>query len=184
MIRQATKQDAEAIVKLIMLAIEDIAYQQTGYDTDERAAKQLLEYVLQPNNRFSLEYITVIEIDGELAGMMLCYKGDEENVLYAPIIQQLESRLGKPIQLDKEADPGEYYIDAIAVFPSFQGKGVASQLLQHAEVLAKQHNMRKTSLNVDMENKRAYDVYVKKGYRETKQITINQAPFRHMIKQL
>lgn len=184
MIRQAIKQDAEAIVQLIMLAIGDIAYQQTGYDNDEMAAKQLLEYVLQPNNRFSLEYITVVEMQGELAGMMLCYTGDEEDSLYAPIARQLEERLGQPVQLDKEAEPGEYYIDAIAVFPSFQGMGIASQLLQHAEDLARKHALDKTSLNVDIDNERAFEVYVKKGYRETKQIIINRAPFRHMIKLL
>jgi len=184
MIRQAKERDAEAIVELIMLAIDDIANQLTGYDNDIAIKAQLLEYVLQPHNRFSLEYITVFEVQNQIAGMMLCYKGDDEASLYAPTAKHLEQRLGHPIQLDSEADPGEYYIDAIAVFPQFQGKGIASQLLQYAEVIAKQQLLDKTSLNVDIDNNQAYGVYVKKGYVETKQITINKSPFRHMIKSL
>ncbi|WP_081394632.1 GNAT family N-acetyltransferase [Latilactobacillus curvatus] len=62
---------------------------------------------------------------------------------------------------DKEAQPGEWHIDTIAVVPQARGKGVGSKLLAACESVAKANHKQIISLNVDFNNPGAKN-YTKK----------------------
>lgn len=184
MIRQARKEDAHAVVPLIALAIEDLIYPLTGQSTEHEALATLERYYLEENNRFSYDLIAVDEQDDQIAGMILCYYGKDMKQLYSSCEQEISERLGKEITFDLEADEDEYYIDALAVHPHYQGKGIASALMLYSEQRAISDGVYKIGLNVDFENPNAEQVYKKKGYVADKKILLDHSPYWHMVKQL
>lgn len=115
--------------------------------------------------------------------MILCYPGSDAEALYRPIVERLREKTGDPwLTIDDEADDGEFYIDAFAVFPAFEGRGYGRELIAAAEEWAVASGIRKVALNVDVENDKAHTMYVKLGFEEDKRIRINGHAFRHMTK--
>ncbi|WP_256756717.1 GNAT family N-acetyltransferase [Cohnella sp. WQ 127256] len=182
-IKLALPENAAPIAKLILLAIDDIANQLTGEMEESNVLKQLEAFITTDGNRFSCDCILVKEINNEPVGMILCYHGSHAAQLYTPVIDHLIKKSGDPsITIDDEADIDEYYIDAIAVSPSFQGQGIAKQLIAAAELRAIDMGYDKIALNVDQTNEGAHALYVKLGYKADKEITIHDKPYWHMVK--
>lgn len=184
-IRKAQILDADDVVQLIYLAIKDIAYQLTGEDELDNVLLQLKSFYVEDGNRFSHHLIQVMELDQKVVGMILCYDGHEASKLYEPIWKHLHNikQIPTPI-IDTEADADEYYIDALAVAPAYQGKGIGKALFVAAEQFARQKQFSKIALNVDLLNERALALYTSLGYQADKQIIINNRPYWHMAKQL
>ena len=183
-IRMVTDQDAAAVAELILLAIQDIGYQLTGKRTEAEVLEQLRRFYVQEGNRFSKDLILVKENGKNIAGMILCYHGSQADYLNEPIIKHLKLEGIGAVQIDKEADEDEYYIDALAVFPVYQGMGYAKQLFEAAEQRALQFNYPKIALNVDQSKKKAFQLYQKLGYAADKEISINGRSYWHMSKML
>jgi ribosomal protein S18 acetylase RimI-like enzyme len=61
---------------------------------------------------------------------------------------------------------GSYYIQAVAVYPEFQGRGVGRQLITEAEMEARAKGFKEMSLKVFAENVRAVARFESLGYRE------------------
>lgn len=184
-IRAAAVDDADLAARLIYEAIHDIAYQLTGETTAEDAIKALAELFRQEGNRFSSKQILVAEVEGNVAGIILCYHGSEADQLDAPIAERLRQKTGNPNpSIDKEADEDEYYIDSIAVFPAYRGRGIAKALLAAAEEAGAALGYERIALNVEYGNDSAARLYTSIGYESDKTITINNTPFYHMFKPL
>jgi len=182
-LRVATSEDALPVARLVYEAIHDIAYQLTGETTEEQAIAALAELFRRPGNRFSAKQVLVAEEDGRVAGMILCYHGSEADKLDAPLAERLRQRTGNPSPaIDKETDEDEYYIDSIAVFPEFRGRGIAKALLEAAEQAAADSGWERIALNVEYGNDRAASLYRAAGYAADKTIAINGSPFYHMVK--
>jgi len=183
-IRNALPADADPVSRLVLSAIGDIAYKLTGERTEDAALDRLEEYYRTPGNRFSAECHALLTADdGEIAGTILCYSGAEADKLYEPISKWLRD-IGADASQDRETEENEYYIDALAVFPAYQGRGYAKALIRHAEAEAIRRGLGKIGLNVDVEKEDALALYAKLGFEEDKRIQINGHAFRHMSKTL
>jgi|HigsolmetaGSP11D_1036233.scaffolds.fasta_scaffold05062_3 ribosomal protein S18 acetylase RimI-like enzyme len=184
-IRRATEQDAQVLAELVQLAIRDIGYQLTGERTEAEVIAQLERFCMEEGNRFSKELYLVKEDGHHIAGMILCYHGRDAERLYQPIIEHLVRVQGvREVRIDQEADEDEYYIDALAVLPGYQGRGYGRQLLRAAEQHAAEQGHHKIALNVDQDNEKALKLYQHIGYQAEKAITINGRPYWHMSKVL
>ena len=64
--------------------------------------------------------------------------------------------------------PDELYIDGVAVAATDRGRGIGSQLLEEAAVIAHEHGLRWLRLDVVDTNPRAQALYERLGYRVTK----------------
>jgi len=184
-IKQASEADTPAIARLILLAIGDIASQLTGEADEIKILERLEAFIDAEGNRFSRSCVLVKEEAGEPAGMILCYHGKDAERLYEPVLEHLRLRTGNPgIAIDRETEADEYYIDAIAVDPRYQGQGLAKQLIGAAEQKAADSGYGKIALNVDQTNEKAHALYRKLGYEADKKISINGHSFWHMVKPL
>lgn len=182
MIRTAIASDANQVVSLIMSAIGELIVVYTGESIPEKAAPILETFFLQPGNRFSKELIKVYEQEGEIAGMILCYSGQQAEALYAPIEQSRSNHLNQTVKHQIESELDEYYIDALAVSSSYQGRGIAAKLMHQAEQDAVTASIKKISLLVDVNNTHALSVYERKGFVQAGQKMLHQQPYWHMVK--
>lgn len=96
-----------------------------------------------------------------LAGMLLSYKIPDPYLLgdlteYPELIHPL-------VKLEAKVS-GTWYINAVATFEEFRGKGIATRLLQEAENQAHQADCHTLSLIVASENTNAVKLYEQLGF--------------------
>ena len=105
----------------------------------------------------------VAEVDGSLAGALtgrlipLPYqRGDsaDQPDVYGPVLE-LEALAA-----------GSWYLNVVAVYPEFRGRGIGSALLGEAEEIARQAGAAHLSLLVEEANGAALRLYLKHGFRE------------------
>ncbi|MFZ5908660.1 MAG: GNAT family N-acetyltransferase [Chloroflexota bacterium] len=129
-----------------------------------------------PGNRFSMDVVDVAVREGQPAGMLACFPGQQFHRRELAIglgllrlcglwdVMRLSVR-ALSIANGVETYRDEYYLANMAVFPNFQGRGIGSALLSCAEQKAKEAGLRKCSLIVDLENPAAQRLYERFGYR-------------------
>lgn len=182
-LRLAEKKDSKRAAELIHLAITDIAEQLTGQTKSENIRETLAYFFREKNNRLSFQNTIVAEVLDEVVGIVISYPGENAPVLDEPILSRLRKKSRKQdIYLDKEAEPGDYYIDTISVSPKYQGYGIGTALIKAAEKAAQRNGYRRVSLNVAHDNPTAKILYTKLGYRVEKVIQINGHSYDYMVR--
>jgi ribosomal protein S18 acetylase RimI-like enzyme len=163
-LRPARKDDAENLARLI-----DIAGEGFGMYLWSQAAKPG-ETALEIGKRraqredggFSYRHATIAELDGKVAGLLLGYRLPEPYVLGD--ISELPEMVRPLVELEAEA-PGTWYVNALAVFPEYRGRGVGTRLLAEAELRAIEAGAPGLSLIAADENEGAKRLYARRGYR-------------------
>jgi ribosomal protein S18 acetylase RimI-like enzyme len=185
MIRAARGTDVKPVVELIHNAIGTIANTLAGTDDDAEMIKVLEMLFQQEGNRLSYENTIVKELDGQVVGFLLAYHGSQADQLDQPIIDRLIQVTGRrDITLSKEANEDEYYLDSIAVFDEYQGRGIAKELMRAFEQAGIDKGYTKLSLLVDKDNPGAGALYEKMRYKGADRVTIGDYDFLRMIKEI
>lgn len=170
-IRPARASNAPDLAKLIDIAGEGIPTWlwaqsveggQTPLDVGEERARR-------ETGGFSYTNALLAERDGQVLGMMLGYPihdapTDDPDALPAPIAPFVE--------LEAQS-AGTWYVNALAVYPAFQGAGIGAQLLAAAEELAREAGFSAMSIQVYGQNSGAVRLYERMGYER-----IAHAPVR------
>jgi len=149
MIKNAQKQDAKICIKLLNLAMEDIAYKLSGYDDPLKSDEILEKFFKSEINRLSYKNVYVYKRDDVIIAAMCAYFGGDAWQLDREISQHLKA-LGKDTKVEKECFDDEFYIDSIAVDEKFRGQGLAKELILHSFAKAKELGHKKVSLIVDV----------------------------------
>ena len=165
-IRNATVDDAEHLARLINLAGEGLPaflwrrMAEPGQDPlavgERRAARE--------EGSFSYRHARVFEISGSIAGMVLGYLLPDPYDIGAP---EDYPAVVRPLVELESLVPGSWYVNAIATYEEFRGRGVATALMSACEEIARAARATKLSLIVAGENTGAHALYEKLGYRET-----------------
>jgi len=183
-IRPARKEDVDQIIPLLVQAIGDIAYALAGESNHERAMDILREFVTQENNRISYQNITVMEQDGQIAGMLVAYAGDDVERLDQPLLDRPGRDADEKYALVKETRPGEYYLDTLSVSEVFQGQGIGRALMAAFEQQGRELGHTQVALIVEQDNGRAMQLYERQGYVQDEVILIGGHEYYHMVKRI
>ncbi|KMP31862.1 acetyltransferase [Bacillus cereus] len=185
MIRKAKKTDAMAIAPLLYNALHEIAEKITGSTVEAEVLLGLETWFSKENNRLSYENCFVYEQDESAVGIIVAYHGSEATQLDAPIVHHLRAlHKDESITLEKEAELDEYYIDTLSVSSAHGGKGIGSKLIEAAEIYATEKGHKKIALLVNLENKRAYSLYEKLGYKKDEIVMLVGEHYAHLVKPL
>lgn len=201
-VRPATSADVKAGICLIYLTMGRLADFLFASDKPSKAKSVLAKLFVREANRFSYQFVHVAEIGGRVVGLLLAYSGREIESLRFPMARQLFVvcglpgmfrflRRGLPLMGVKEAEAEEYFINSLAVLPSFQGQGIGTHLLSWGESKARALGLGKCSLTVEIGNRQASSLYEHLGYRivatvETEELSrrIGYRGFHRMVKEL
>ncbi len=165
-IRRATKQDASELVCLIDCA----GYGMPLYvwDTIIDGESSVLEVgrkrAMREEGSFSYKNAWVAEMDGNVAGILVGYRLDDEIELDED--DKIPTVFRPLIELESEA-PGTWYVNVLAVHDEYRGKGIGQKLLDQAEICAKSTNADGLSLIFESANTGARKLYEREGYRVT-----------------
>lgn len=183
MIKSAQKQDAKICIKLLNLAMEDIAYKLSGYDDPVKSDEILEKFFVSEINRLSYKNVYVYKRDDVIIAAMCAYFGGDAWLLDREISQHLKA-LGKDAQIEKECFDDEFYIDSIAVDEKFRGQGLAKELILHSFAKAKELGHKKVSLIVDVNKPKVRKFYESLGFKFNTKKIINLHEYDHMIKEI
>lgn len=163
-IRQATAADAAHLVRFINMAADDLPLhfwrKSVGPDGDalayghERAARE--------TGNFSYRNAWLAEVEGEVAACLLGYAAETEP---APIDPDTPPIFVPLLELEALA-PGSWYLNVLATYDGFRGRGCGSALLAHAETIARQAGHKTISLIAEDTHQEALRLYRAKGYQE------------------
>ena len=183
MIKNAQKQDAKICIKLLNLAMEDIAYKLSGYDDPLKSDEILEKFFVSETNRLSYKNVYVYKRDDVIIAAMCAYFGGDAWQLDSEISQHLKA-LGKDAKIEKECFDDEFYIDSIAVDEKFRRQGLAKELILHSFAKAKELGYKKVSLIVDINKPKVRKFYESLGFKFNTKKIINLHEYDHMIKEI
>ncbi len=138
----------------------------------KRAAAIVAQVSLQPGTELSLDHVVMAEADSVVVGMCSGGLGGEADVT-GPILRAAGLRAvrvaavvaaGWPVfRALEEREPGDWYLQSIAVDALSRGSGVGSALFDDALVRARDAGATRLVLDVDASNERAHALYVRLG---------------------
>ncbi|WP_040534566.1 GNAT family N-acetyltransferase [Schleiferilactobacillus shenzhenensis] len=189
MIRMAKKSDGSQVLPIVNQIFEEMELKTMAALPQDTLFKELAAAYLTEDYRYSYRRTLVATDDQDkVVGVAVGYpESDEAHVDDA--LQTLWPKVGLPkdyrLFTDKEARPGEWYLDSLAVAPEAQHRGIATSLLRAlpAHVL-KTTGLHRISLNVDLTNPGAERLYTKNGYRSIGEQMIGDHKYHHMVRDI
>ncbi len=174
-LRPARKSDAAALAILVDIAGEGMPsymwsrMREPGQSVFEvgraRAARD--------EGGFSYRNATVAEIGGEVAACLVDYRLDDP--YDTGDLNVLPDMVRPLVELEAKA-PGSWYINVLAAFPEFRGRGIGRRLLDLAEERGRAQGAKAASMIVASENEGAMRLYDRIGYREIARAPVVEYP--------
>ncbi len=164
-IRKATPDDAEALAELINFAGEGLPLYlwermaedgETPWDVGRRRARR-------EEGGFSYCNAIVSEVDGKVAGCLIGYPNPDEP---EEIDTDTMPPMFVPLQELENLAPGSWYVNVLAAYPEYRGKGLGTALLEVAQEKAAQAGTKGLSIIVSDANIPAQRLYERCGYTE------------------
>lgn len=197
-LRKARPEDSPQAVPLLAATKAGYGVMTLGLGDETLEMNALATWFVLPGNRFSYEYCWLAIVDGEIAGLLLIFRGDELPKLEGGLVRgifniyrslQIFGMVWRLLILSHtdEANRNEFLIAHLAVAPKFQQKGVATFLLKKAELEARQNKLSRLVLEVEIDNFPAESLYQKFGFirvhttRFNRRARILQCPGFHKL---
>ncbi len=180
-IRAATLGDAREIAKLIAISSDGVAEIEWHEEADIEHCDPLEigERTYQnPQGDYSFNNTTILEINGEVAGMLLTFgmpKAELRNPENRPAADD-ENVFAPYIYLE---EPNSWYICGVAVYPQHRGHGLGTRLMDLANKQAKENGFSTLSLVAFEQNKGAVNLYDRLRYTVVDQSPIILHPLIH-----
>ncbi|MGY9046821.1 hypothetical protein P775_01130 [Puniceibacterium antarcticum] len=164
LIREAEPSDAEHLVRFINMAADDLPlhFWQKSVGADGDAWAYGRERATRETGSFSYRNASLAEVDGKVAACLLGYPAEGEP---GPIDPDTPAIFVPLLELEALA-PGSWYLNVLATYEPFRGKGLGSALLVYAEEVARRTGCGTISLIAEDTHPDALRLYAAKGYRE------------------
>lgn len=170
---KATPQDALSVALIMAEAVGDDIMERILSNgnqipsADCRRIELLRQVALRTDTLYSYQNCTLLRTEsGEVAGGLIAYPGDD----YLTRRQTTFSLVSELIRfdtdkMDAETQPGEFYLDSLAIWPQYRGKGMARMLLEHGIAQGKRLG-RTTTLACAPDNHGAHRLYTSLGFQD------------------
>ncbi|MEY4697201.1 MAG: hypothetical protein RIT14_1629 [Pseudomonadota bacterium] len=163
LIRQATAADAAHLVRFINMAADDLPLhfwkRSVGPEGDPWAFGR--ERAARDSGNFSYRNAWLAEVEGEVAACLLGYPADPPG----PIEPDVPAIFVPLLELEALA-PGAWYLNVLATYEGFRGRGCGSALLAHAEAVARGAGHDSISLIAEDTHLDALRLYAARGFAE------------------
>lgn len=164
LIRKAEASDAAHLVRFINMAADDLPMhfwrKSVGPEGDPIAYG--MERAARATGSFSYSNAWLAETGSEVAACLLGYPAEDEP---APIAPDTPPVFVPLLELEALA-PGSWYLNVLATYESFRGRGCGSALLAKAEDITRAGGRRVISLITADTHHEAQRLYAAKGYTE------------------
>lgn len=184
MIRQATYEDLEQIIPLLMIIFKDMELEALEVFGEEKVKELVYQAAQYEDYRYFYERAIVAEEDGKIVGVAYSYPESDEKTLDEGWERLLKKHHlpNQPLFFEKEALPDEWYLESLVVAPIARGRGIGTKLIQSIEKKAKASRAKYLSLNVDQDNPQAEALYYRNGFEKVTEIILSNHRYNHLRK--
>jgi len=164
-LRAASPDDARPMAELINFAGEGMPYHLWGRmaDPGETAWEVGQRRARRDEGGFSWRNTTVAETGGRVVACLIGYPLPEDP---EPIDPASMPAMFVPLQELENLAPGSWYVNVLATYPEFRGRGIGSILLEEAGHKAREATCTGLSIIVSDANTGARRLYERSGYVE------------------
>lgn len=167
---EAKREDSPLIGEVVVSAIgEELAHGMAGKKDVKDVIDTFSRLAARDDSQYSYRNtLKAIDSDGKPMGFIIGYDGARLHELRHAFIEEAEELWGERLDETKipdETDAEEYYLDSLAVFPQYRGKGVAKALIEAMSQRAQQTG-KPLGLLCDKTNIRARKLYENLGFRQ------------------
>lgn len=164
LIRKAEASDAAHLVRFINMAADDLPmhFWRKSVGPEGDAIAYGMERAARATGSFSYSNAWLAETGSEVAACLLGYPAEDEP---APIAPDTPPVFVPLLELEALA-PGSWYLNVLATYESFRGRGCGSALLAKAEDITRAGGQRVISLITADTHHEAQRLYAAKGYTE------------------
>jgi ribosomal protein S18 acetylase RimI-like enzyme len=161
--RPAILADASALAVLVDIAGEGMASHmwQALAAPGQSAIEIGRERARREEGGFSYRNATIAEIGGEIAAGLVGYRLDEPYDLAG--FDAMPDMVQPLLRLEAQA-PGSWYVNVLACFPEFRGRGIGARLLEIADGKGRDEGAPAMSVIVGSWNEGAARLYGRAGY--------------------
>ena len=180
-IRDARPSDAPFLAKCIMAGMHFFNFE-TDIPEEEEIFLRLVESEEREEWLYSYKNTRIAEMNGEIAGALLSYPGD----IYRDLRHKTFSELWPDLiqmeaESDQETDPGEYYLDSLAVLPEFRHRGIGRALLLDGIQKGIDQGYSQIALVADADMPHLVRLYESIGFKPTEHRRAFGVDFQRMI---
>ncbi|MDE7376930.1 MAG: GNAT family N-acetyltransferase [Muribaculaceae bacterium] len=178
-IEEGRREDARAIGEAIVEAVG--AEHCLGLIGPGHVIEEIVALFAEMAEREDTQYsyrnaLVARDAAGEAVGVCLAYDGGRLAQLRRPFLARASQAFGiDPTEVTDETEPGEYYIDTLAVRADYRGRGIGRRLLMAAAERGRALGLR-PGLLVDKENPRARTLYESAGF-----VKVGDRPFFDIV---
>lgn len=162
-IRRATVDDAEIIAKVVAMAIGDKSALESYCGKDYHSV--LTTIAQQQDTQYSYKFALIAQIGSATAGAMVGYDGALLHKLRKATFAVIQKNTGHLPNIADETESGEFYLDSVAVFAEFRGRGVGAALIRALCDRAATEGHSRVGLIVDNINPQAERLYTSLGFK-------------------
>ena len=182
-LRRARAEDAAAAVPLLVQALDVLALELAGVESLEAAIPLFDELFRLPGNRYSHAHAWVLEEAAGVVGVLLAYPGRDEAALADATLRWLRVRApGRALVHQPESDPGEFYLDALAVAVSHRGRGLAARMIDGLCDAARRAGHARVGLLVDDAKPGVRALYERLGFVADGRREVAGHAYAHMVR--
>ena len=183
-IRNATKEQAADIARLIMVAMTDdccLQFCGVGHGLED-FYKMMTSLVEREDSQYSFSNTLVAMADEMVVGIAVSYDGSRLHELRQAFIQAAKEHIGKDHSgMDDETQAGELYLDSLAVLPEYRRQGIAQRLLSATKEKAYKMGLPCVGLLVDKGNPAGEALYASVGFQYANDSWWGGHPMKHLV---
>ena len=163
--REARQDDAGVLAELVNLAGEGMPLQlwETMREPGETAWDVARRRAARDDGGISWRNAVIAEVDGEIAGALIGYPRPP---MPEPVDYAAMPSMFTPLQELETLAPNTWYVNILAVFPAFRGRGLGARLMTMAEDIAAREGKPGLSVIVSDASTNAKQLYLTCGYRQ------------------
>lgn len=163
----ATKDDAPLIGRVIVDAVgEELAESLAGGHTVDDVVRLFATVAAREDSQYSYRNaLKAVDDEGTPMGFIVGYDGARLHELRPAFFEEARSIIGLEVKgpISDECEPSEFYLDSLAVFPAYRGRGIARALINSMSERAASFG-KPTGLLCAKYNHRARSLYEKLGF--------------------
>ena len=174
-IRPATEADVPLLARNVLDAVG-------MSEPEEETMAQVTEMCRRTDVLYSWKNTMVAEINGLAVGTLTCYDGVDYRAMRAVTFPIVAQNSGHDFSnMEVETEPGEFYLDSMAVLPEYRNRGVATALLKAGIERARQLGIAFATLAVSPEKPAVQRLYESVGFRFLKDMFLFGEDYRKLV---
>jgi len=166
-----TQEEASVFARLAEMAADGYYQLLCGARCEEIIA----DAFLQPGNEFSHEVSVFAELGGQIVGMATAYSAEQYRDFDHDVLRKVAGRrawrvalmeavLSPVVRFLHKYEPGDFYLNFLAVEEDHRDKGIGSALIDALETLGRERGSNQYVLTVRAGNRGAQRLYMREGF--------------------